>query len=267
MLSSVRTGAKSVRGNYRMSNQDRCMADCGHAVFMVADGVGGHYGGEQAAETVIRTVAPPIAAIGSSIGFDLPNIQTIVGNAIQTARREMVELAGYEPDYRKMGATMALAFVVEGRLCVSHVGDCRVYLLHGQKLTQLTVDQTFVQVAIDAGMLTADEARNHPWRHIVTNVVGVKPLDQSPDLTVVDLSPGDRVLLCSDGLTGVVDDSRLCELLLDEAEPQAVVSRLIDEALANDSRDNVTCVVFDVAVADKEAEPDEALLTLRPCAA
>lgn len=266
-LKALRAGAKSVRGNYRMSNQDRCMADTGHGVFMVSDGVGGHHGDKEATEIVVRTIGPSIASIGAFVGFDLPNIQTMVGNAIQTARRRMVELAGYSPDYRQMGATMALAFVVEGRLCVSHVGDCRVYLLRDRTLTQLTVDQTFVQVAIDAGMLTAEQARTHPWRHVVTNVVGVKPLDQAPDLTVVDLCPGDRVLICSDGLTGVVEDSRLRELLLDVTEPETTVDRLIDEALANDSRDNVTCVVFDVATAHKELDAGEALLAFEPYAA
>ncbi|MCA9119474.1 MAG: serine/threonine-protein phosphatase [Planctomycetaceae bacterium] len=248
-----------------MSNQDRCVAEAASGVFMVADGVGGRPGGEQAAEIVVRAVAPRIAAIGMSSTFAPSDIHTIVGNAIQTARREMVELAGYVPDYRQMGTTMAMAFVVQDHLCVSHVGDCRAYLLHDQRLTQLTVDQTFVQVAVDAGMLTADQARHHPWRHIVTNVVGVKPLDQAPDLIVVDLAPGDRVLLCTDGLTGVLDHSRLRELLLLSADPQTTASRMIEEALDADSRDNITCVVFDLAAA--EAQPTKELLAVNPCAA
>jgi len=266
-LSSVRAGAKSVRGNYRSTNQDRCMADVQHGVFMVADGIGGHPGGGEAAEILIQAVAPQIARIGLTVGFDIQTIQTTIGNAIQTARREMVELAGLLPAYRQMGSTVALAFVVEGRLCVSHVGDCRVYLLHDETLTQLTVDQTFVQVAIDAGMLTPEQAREHPWRHIVTNAVGVKPLDQPPDLTLVDLAPGDRILLSSDGLTGVVDDRRLRELLLQGDDPQTTVTNLIEEALANDSQDNVTCVVFDIAAVEEDTQPDEALLVLMPNAA
>lgn len=266
-LSSLRAAAQSVQGNYRSSNQDRCMADVDHGVFMVADGVGGHPGGAEATEILVRAVAPKVAEISQTVGFDVPSIQTITGNAIQTARREMVELAGFAPDYRQMGATVALAFVVEGRLCISHVGDCRVYLLHDDTLTQLTVDQTFVQVAIDAGMLTPEQARQHPWRHIVTNAVGVKPLDQLPDLTIIDLAPGDRVLLCSDGLTGVVDDQRLRDLLLVGDSPQMTVASLIEEALKNDSHDNVTCVVFDIATVDEEAEADEAQLALTPCAA
>ena len=266
-LCTLRAGAKSVKGNYRMSNQDRCLADTEHGVFMVADGVGGHHGGGEAAEILIRMVAPQIAAISPSVGFDIPIIQAIVGDAIQTARREMVELADFAPDYRQMGATVALAFVVEGRLCISHVGDCRVYLLHDQTLTQLTVDQTFVQMAIDSGMLTPEQAREHPWRHIVTNAVGVKPLDQAPDLTIVDLAPGDRILLCSDGLTGVVEDRRLRELLVAGDDPQTTVERMIEEALGNESRDNVTCVVFDIATAEEETQTDEAVPVLKPCVA
>lgn len=243
------------------------MADAASGVFMVADGVGGQKGGAQAAEILIHVVVPKLAQIAPEVGFDLSTIQTITGNAIQTARREMVALAGFVPDYRQMGATVALAFVVEGRLCLSHVGDCRVYLMRGQTLSQLTVDQTFVQVAIDAGMLTPEQARQHPWRHIVTNAVGVKPLDQPPDLTVVDLAPGDRVLLCSDGLTGVVNDQRILELMLLGDEPQTTVARLIEDALDSDSHDNITCVVFDVATAGEEAEPEDALLAIQPCAA
>jgi protein phosphatase len=266
-LSSVRAGAKSVRGNYRPANEDRCIADVEHGVFIVADGIGGHQGGAEAADILIHAVAPKIAQIGLTTGYDIPTIQTITGNAIQAARREMVAVAGHVPKYRQMGATVALAFVVEGHLCVSHIGDCRVYLLHDRTLTQLTVDQTFVQVAIDAGMLTPEQAREHPWRHIVTNAVGVKPLDQPPDLTLVDLAPGDRVLLCSDGLTGAVDDRRIRELLLLRDDPQTTVATLIEEALENDSHDNVTCVAFDIALADEEAEPGEAHLTLVPSAA
>jgi protein phosphatase len=234
---------------------------------MVADGVGGHCGGAEAAEILVRSVAPQLAQIAATVGFDIPAIQTITGNAIQTARREMIELAGFTPDYRQMGTTVALAFVVEGKLCVSHVGDCRVYLLHNDVLTQLTVDQTFVQVAIDAGMLTPEQARQHPWRHIVTNAVGVKPMDQPPDLAIVDLASGDRVLLCSDGLTGVIDDHSLRELLLADDNPQATVRRLIEEALENETRDNVTCVVFDIAETDEVTEADRQVLALKPCAA
>ena len=266
-LSSLRAGAKSVKGNYRLTNEDRCLADVKHGVFMVADGIGAHPGGAEAAEIVLRTVAPQIAQVVAAVGFDIPTIQTVTGNAIQSARREMVEIAGYIPDFRQMGATVALAFVVEGRLCVSNIGDCRVYLLHDRTLTQLTVDQTFVQVAIDSGVLTPEQARKHPWRHVVTNAVGVRPLEQPPDLTIVDLAPGDRILLCSDGLTGAVGDRRLRELLLLGDDPQTTVGKMIDAALANDSRDNVTCVVFDIALADQEAERDERLPALAPDAA
>lgn len=265
-LRTMRAGEKSVKGNYRMSNQDRCLADTEHGVFMVVDGVGGDHGGEEAAEILIRTVAPQIAEISGAGGLSVPTLQSIVCDAIQTARREMLELASFLREYRQMGATAALAFVVEGKLCVSHVGDCRVYLMHDQSLTQLTVDQTFVQVAIDSGMLTPEQAREHPWRHVVTNAVGVKPLDQPPDLSVVDLAPGDRILLCSDGLTGVVDDRRLRELLAAGDDPQTTVERMIEEALGNESQDNVTCVVFDIATAEEVTHTDEAVLVFKPYA-
>ena len=143
-------------------------------------------------------------------------------------------------------ATLALAAILDRTLFLTHVGDCRVYLLHRGKLRRLTADQTFIQAALEAGMLTAQGARHHPWRHVVTNTVGIKPLDQPIEVEQFRLASGDRLLLCSDGLTDVVSDPQLRELLMGFDEVDDVADALLDAALEGDSKDNVTCVVVDV---------------------
>ena len=168
-------------------------------------------------------------------------------DAVEAARREMIEIADTNPDFARMAATMAFAVNIDRMLYVTHVGDCRAYLLHRGRLRRLTSDQTFVQAAINAGVLTEETARSHAWRHVVTNTVGVKPLDERIEVSEIRLCPGDRLLLCSDGLTDVVADDELQQLLaFQKGSPQAAANALIDLALEHDSHDNVTCVVFDV---------------------
>ncbi len=242
---AIRAGAKSVTGLYRKRNEDRCAADAEHGVFLVADGVGGHVGGAEASETLTRVLTQWLAGTAKCAWQDIDIIESAMADAVEAARTEMIQLADNNLELRRMGATLALAVVVDRTLCVTHVGDCRAYLLHDGGLRRLTKDQTFVQAAIDAGLLNEETAHAHPWRHVITNVIGVKPLDEPIEVDEFRLSPGDRLLLCSDGLTDVVSDQRLQELLTEYDDVNDAADALIHEALDSDSKDNVTCVVVD----------------------
>lgn len=244
---TLRAGSRSVTGLYRDRNEDRCLADVKRGLFLVTDGVGGHWGGEEASEIVVRVLPEWLAKTMKCSWCDVDIIESAVADAVEAARNKMIAAADIDPDLGKMAATMAFAVVGDRTLYVTRVGDCRAYMLHHGRLQRLTTDQTFVQAAINAGVLTDDAAHGHPWRHVVTNTMGVKPLDEAIEVDEFHLSAGDRLLLCSDGLTDVVTDDEIEQFLALGCSPQAIASALVDAALEHDSHDNVTCVVVDLA--------------------
>jgi protein phosphatase len=246
----IRAGWRSVTGNYRPRNEDCCVADVAGGVFLVVDGVGGHAGGAEASEILASTVPAWLRQTFKCAFRDLDIVESAITDAVEAARQQMLDLADFNPELRHMAATMALAVLDDQKLFVTRVGDCRAYRLQGGRLQRLTSDQTFVQAAVAAGLLTEETARNHRWRHAVTNTVGVKPLDEPIEVAEFDVREGDRLLLCSDGLTDVVSDNELRYQLALPGHPQAAADALIQLALDHGSHDNVTCVVVDLAVPD-----------------
>jgi protein phosphatase len=242
----MQAGARSETGNYRRRNEDRCVTDSDCGIFLVADGVGGHAGGAEASEAIGRILPAWLRRTLRCGWCDGDIIQCAVEDAVEAARQEMMRVAQADPELGQMSSTLAFAVILDRTLFLTHVGDCRAYLLHRGKLRRLTADQTFVQAAIEAGVLKSDAAHSHPWRHVVTNTIGIKPLDQPIEVEEFRLSSGDRLLLCSDGLTDGVSDHRLRELLMGFDDVHDVADALVDEALACGSKDNVTCVVVDV---------------------
>ncbi len=145
-------------------------------------------------------------------------------------------------------ATTLTALATDGtRVVLGHLGDSRGYLFRDGALQQITTDHTYVQQMIAAGQLVPEQARSHPWRNVVMRSLhgGPAEVDQAPDIVALDLGPGDRVLLCSDGLTDLVTDQRIAEIL-HVPDPEAAATRLVDAALEAGGSDNVTCLVFDV---------------------
>lgn len=242
----ARAGSRSVTGSYRERNEDSCVADEDRGVFLVADGVGGHHGGKEASEIVGRVLPDWLAATAKCAWQDVDIIESAVTDAVEAARQEMAEFAEQTANFGQMAATMAFTLVVDRTLYVTRVGDCRAYLLHRGRLHRLTKDQTFIQAALDVGMLTEEQARDHAWRHVVTNTIGVKPLDAAIEVDEYDLSSGDRLLLCSDGLTDVVWDEELERCLMLGCDAQTTANALVELALDHDSHDNVSCIVVDL---------------------
>ncbi|MCP3975565.1 MAG: serine/threonine-protein phosphatase [bacterium] len=223
-------------GRVRAGNEDAVyptedVSTEGPVVVAVADGMGGHAAGE---------VASAIA-ISSSISLE----EGTAVARVEAANAAVVAAADADINRAGMGTTLTLAILwPDGRLEIGHVGDSRAYLLRNGRLTQLTIDHTFVRELIAQGRLNPEEAETHPRRHMLTRTVGMK--DVRVDSLDIHLMPGDRVLLCSDGLTGMVSDIRVEKILGSTPVATDAVWSLVEAANAAGGQDNTTVAVVDV---------------------
>ena len=264
----ARSGCRSITGSYRKTNQDRCLADARRGIFLVADGVGGHRGGAEASQILVDTIPAALKKLATHPNPDRGVVRQAFRGAIEAARDQMVSLARQHRRFEHMSSTMALAVLVNNTMYISHIGDSRIYLFSSGKLTRLTSDHTMVQALVDAGTITEQQRRTHPLRNIVLNCVGVKPLEEPPEVACVAVKPGDRVLLATDGLTGAVDDDVLSEVLQTVRRPQRAADALVDAGVKHDSRDNITCVVVDLlAVHQESLKPADGSSVLELCPA
>ncbi len=239
----LRYAARSDVGLVRPGNEDSGYA--GPRLLMVADGMGGHAAGELASAIAIATVADlDISDVGqaevlSSLATSIDDVGTAISDTIATD----TSLTG-------MGTTVTGMYWLGGRIAIVHVGDSRAYLLRDGELQQLTHDHTFVQTLVDSGRITEDEAAVHPRRSLLMRALdGSNPVEA--DLSVREARVGDRYMLCTDGLSGVVRDSELSWILA-SGDPTGCVTRLVDVALERGAPDNVTVVVADVVDGDEE---------------
>ncbi|MEX6429764.1 Stp1/IreP family PP2C-type Ser/Thr phosphatase [Ferrimicrobium acidiphilum] len=226
-------------GRVRSQNQDRLFAD--GTVFIVADGMGGHAGGNVAAEVA---VSETVASL--KVGHR-PEI------AIENANRSILDRASSELALEGMGTTLTMALIdtEESLADVYNVGDSRAYLLRAGDLTQLTNDHTFVQELVDAGSITREQATTHRARHVLTRVLGVAT-EVEPDHFRVSLQPGDVVLLCSDGLINEVSNDEIARILASQT-PDDAVDALVRSANNHGGNDNITVVVAKVENAGRGA--------------
>jgi serine/threonine protein phosphatase PrpC len=229
-------------GRARSGNEDSYF--CGHTVFAVADGLGGHQGGEVASAAA---VAPLEALAGRELATPTEAAEALAA-AVQEANSAILDRAAGDPSLWGMGTTMtAAAVTADGHLQLAHVGDSRAYLLRDGALEQLTTDHTVVAELVRRGRLTPQLAAIHPERSILTRAVGLDariPVD-TPD--PLDLRPGDQCLLCSDGLTEAVPDPTIAELLSTDEDGNAACRSLIDAANEAGGPDNITVVLVRVS--------------------
>ncbi|CAN5407340.1 MAG: protein phosphatase 2C domain-containing protein [Acidimicrobiia bacterium] len=226
-------------GMVRSENEDAFFPEAddaadGPVVIAVADGMGGAAAGEVASRL----------AIAASTGDEANDDDAL--ERVQRANRAVVEAAGAEPAYTGMGTTLTLAiFDADGLLHIGHVGDSRAYLVRAGELRRLTSDDTVVEELVVAGLLSEDEARIHPRRHLITQSLGM------PDITIQlieeRLGDGNRVLLCSDGLTSMIDDEAIRTVMVHAETPADAAWLLIDAANAAGGHDNTTVAVVDIA--------------------
>ena len=244
-IAGLQADRVSIKGPHRPSNQDRCYSDCGLGIFVVADGMGGRRGGEEASQLVIDRLPWRIATALAHSGLEPEAIKQAIREACEAAELDMRHYAARHPECHSMGATLVIALVVENRLYVAHAGDCRGYLFRAQQLLQLTHDHNLAQSLVDAQLLTETEAAKHPWRHRVFNWVGARPSHQPLAIAERKLEVGDRILLTSDGLTSVVANEQVATILRRSPTPCEAVRRLAKQALRNESHDNISCIVVD----------------------
>ncbi|MFW5415452.1 Stp1/IreP family PP2C-type Ser/Thr phosphatase [Nocardiopsis sp. CNT-189] len=238
MTIALRYAAYSDVGCLREGNEDSAYA--GPYLLAVADGMGGHAGGEIASAIAVSTLMP--------LDDDVTTAEEMTGSllrAVETANTTLAQRVREEPRLENMGTTLTAMLWSGSRVALVHVGDSRAYLLRGGEFGQITHDHTLVQTLVDEGKITEEEVATHPQRSLLLRALdGRSQVD--PDISVSEAAVGDRYLLCSDGLSGVVSAETIKETLLGEAVPEAAARRLIDLANRGGGPDNITAVVADV---------------------
>ena len=231
----LRVGAQTDVGRVRKGNEDSYMAR--DPLYAVADGMGGHQGGEVASKLALET-------IGEGDGP--------VEQLVQDANAAVFKKASQDPGLSGMGTTLTLLRVDGDVIRIGHVGDSRAYMLRGGELQRLTKDHTVVERLVEDGKLTAEEAEIHPQRSILTRALGVDERLQV-DQAVIEPRPGDRLLLCSDGLTGMIPEGSISKILAEHADPQGAADALVEAANQAGGQDNITAIVIDVLEVKGEA--------------
>jgi PPM family protein phosphatase len=239
--------ARTDVGVVRSGNEDNYLMLSDRGVFIVADGMGGHAAGEVASEMAVRITS---REIGSIRGLAEPQVGERIRSAIRVANDAIFERTISEHDKRGMGTTATVLVLMRGRYLIGQVGDSRAYLLRDGAFTQLTKDHSYVQEQVDAGLLTPEQARVHPYSNVITRCVGAS-VDVVPDLYFGSLKTGDVVLLASDGLTGMLEDEQLVKILKSEGDPQTWVDRMITEANRRGGLDNITAIVVRIDAVDQ----------------
>ncbi|WP_028938503.1 PP2C family protein-serine/threonine phosphatase [Pseudonocardia spinosispora] len=235
----LRYSARSDRGLVRQNNQDSVYA--GPRLLALADGMGGHAAGEVASKLVISALVP--------LDDDEPGDDLLreLRDATHEGNRAITQLVNEQPDLEGMGTTLTAILFAGSRLGMVHVGDSRAYLMRDGHFSQITKDDTFVQSLVDEGRITEDEVHTHPQRSLLLRALTGHELE--PSLTIREARAGDRYLLCSDGLSGVVSAETLADTLRNP-DPKLTADRLIELALRGGGPDNITVIVADVVDID-----------------
>jgi protein phosphatase len=249
-----RWAANSHPGLRRSSNEDSHVERPDLALFVVADGMGGHVAGEVASRAAVEAIEGFVRETvhsdqQSTWPYPFETDLTLAGNrlkiSLRLANRRIGELIATDPGLRGM-ATTASALLIDGRTAiVAHVGDSRAYLFRGGELRRLTYDHSWVEEQVRAGTMSANLARTHPWRNVVTRAL-TGGEDPEVDVREMAIEPGDQFLLCSDGLVAVVPDDRIRETLASAGTADAACQVLVDAANKGGGPDNITVLVVQI---------------------
>ncbi len=239
---SITSAGRTDVGVIRSGNEDNYLMVPDRGVFIVADGMGGHAAGEVASEMAVRIIARELGDISSRTDREASER---IRNSIIEANSAIFQRTLSEQDKRGMGTTATAMVVLGDNYLIGQVGDSRAYVLRKGDLLQLTKDHSYVQEQVDAGYLSPEEARTHPYSNVITRCVGAN-VDVTPDVYSGALQTGDVYLLASDGLTGMIEDDDLSEMMTKLTEPQQLADALVDEANRRGGLDNVTVIVIRV---------------------
>jgi PPM family protein phosphatase len=240
MTLTLRYAARSDRGLIRSGNQDSVYA--GPRLLAVADGMGGMAAGDIASNIVIGTMAP--------LDEDVPGgaLLDALRSVVDSANQQLRETVDANPAMEGMGTTLTAMLFSGSKIGMVHIGDSRAYLLRDGEFTQITKDDTYVQMLIDEGRISPEEADTHPQRHLLSRALDGR--DAEPEYSVREAHAGDRYLLCSDGLSGVVSAETIAASLRDYKDANQCAERLVQLALRGGGPDNITVIVTDVTDAD-----------------
>lgn len=246
MTLALRYAASSDPGLVRDNNEDSAFA--GPRLLVVADGMGGHAAGEVASAVAVASLA--------HLDEDLPGSDLLaeLREAVLDANLSLKDMVASDPALDGMGTTLTALLHAGSRLGMAHVGDSRCYLLRGGELAQVTHDHTFVQRLVDEGQISAEEAETHPQRSLLLRALDGRD-DVEPDLSVRELKAGDRWLLCTDGLSGVVREATLAEILAASDTPRQAAQRLVELAIKGGGPDNITVIVAYAVDDDGDDDP------------
>jgi len=233
------SAAISHTGKVRSNNQDSGYS--GSNLFVVADGMGGHAGGDVASSLAIHRLTELDQPFSSTT-----EAEHALRDALSDTAAELIDTVARRPELAGMGTTVSALIMVDDYAVIGHIGDSRIYLYRDGELTQITTDHTFVQRLVDSGRITPEEARYHPRRSVLMRVLGDMDPDPEIDTFIMPTQDGDRWLLCSDGLSGVVDDAHTDRTLALGMPPARTADALLKQALDGGAPDNVTVVIVDV---------------------
>ncbi|MFO7589658.1 MAG: Stp1/IreP family PP2C-type Ser/Thr phosphatase [Acidimicrobiia bacterium] len=251
MTAQIKVGGATDVGRVRDHNEDGYLVAEELGLIAVADGMGGHRGGEVASTTALDALRIAFLA-GAAIE-----------EAVLAANAAVHDQSVADPNLRGMGTTITAGALVDGSLVLGHVGDSRAYLFRDGRLERVTTDHSLVEELIRAGELTVAEAERDPRRSMITRALGLDS-EVEVDVEEIALADGDRVLLCSDGLTNMVHENELATRLAETDEPQKLARDLVDAANAAGGVDNITVVVIDVLSAEGDGSDARATLDAQP---
>ena len=241
----IEYGAWTHTGFVRKNNEDfyqiASLADAGR-LFVVADGIGGSAGGEIASRIAVEEVVQQLASTAFS---DHNECRNQLKAAMEAAHKAVRHRAESEPHLNGMGTTLTMLALLDGKGIIAHQGDSRAYLWRAGSLTQITEDHTLSQEWVRDGKISPEEALFHPHRHMLTRALGVEPFPEA-DLIILDLQAQDRLLLCSDGLSNMVEESRLAEMVGTVTDMEHLCALLGQEALNRGGHDNITLIAVRV---------------------
>ena len=240
-LMPVVVGARTDVGCVREQNEDSMLVK--PPLLVVADGIGGQEAGEVASKIAVDTMAREAPTTADS---------TALGDAVIEANRQVMDAAAFGHGRQGMGTTMTAAVIDGNKMAVAQVGDSRCYRLRDGELEQLTHDHSLIASLVETGQITEEEARTHPSRSIITKALGSDPY-LVPDLFEFDVKKGDKILLCSDGLHGMVPKEEIAQVLSSNAHPQRTANKLVELAKSHGGQDNITVVVANIANTNRPA--------------
>lgn len=226
-------------GHIRKRNEDSICVIPDLAFFAVADGMGGHLAGEVASRMAIESVAAELRA-ARKCGLEKRLIK-----GVRAANSKVYEASQKDSSCRGMGTTLTAAVIKGRELTLAHVGDSRAYIIRGDRILSITEDHSLVQEMLKQGGITREQAREHPHRNVLTRALGTDPSVEA-DIIKTALEVGDYVLICSDGLTGLVEDHEIMGLVKSATNPEQAVKDLIQKALSRGGNDNISVIVVEI---------------------